>query len=79
VAWHASVVAGWWEMFVIVFIHAVVVGGGGGRHYIARLQGQPVLVGIFVDETYDIGRCAFGRRAFSAHTRTALCLTVMST
>ncbi len=26
------------------------------RHYIARLQGQPILVGIFVDETYDIGR-----------------------
>lgn len=27
-----------------------------GRHYIARLQGQPINIGIFVDETYDIGR-----------------------
>lgn len=26
------------------------------RHYIARIQGQPLNVGIFVDETYDIGR-----------------------
>ena len=26
------------------------------RHYIARVQGQPANVGIFVDETYDIGR-----------------------
>ena len=26
------------------------------RHYIARVQGQPTNVGIFVDETYDIGR-----------------------
>jgi len=27
-----------------------------GRHYIARIQGQPSNIGIFVDETYDIGR-----------------------
>jgi hypothetical protein len=26
------------------------------RHYIARVQGQPTNMGIFVDETYDIGR-----------------------
>lgn len=26
------------------------------RHYIARVQGQPVNVGVFVDSTYDIGR-----------------------
>jgi hypothetical protein len=26
------------------------------RHYIARVQGQPVNIGIFVDQTYDIGR-----------------------
>jgi hypothetical protein len=26
------------------------------RHYIARVQGQPLNVGVFVDETYDIGR-----------------------
>ena len=26
------------------------------RHYIARVQGQPLHIGIFVDETYDIGR-----------------------
>jgi len=26
------------------------------RHYIARVQGQPANIGIFVDETYDIGR-----------------------
>lgn len=26
------------------------------RHYIARVQGQPVNIGVFVDETYDIGR-----------------------
>lgn len=27
-----------------------------GRHYIARVQGQPFNIGLFVDETYDIGR-----------------------
>eukprot|EP00605_Chrysophyceae_sp_TOSAG23-4_P002014 GSChrysophyteH1.ASY1.ANO1.2229.1 assembled CDS len=27
-----------------------------GRHYIARVQGQPLNIGVFVDETYDIGR-----------------------
>lgn len=26
------------------------------RHYIARIQGQPINTGIYVDETYDIGR-----------------------
>jgi hypothetical protein len=26
------------------------------RHYIARVQGQPLLMGIYVDATYDIGR-----------------------
>jgi len=26
------------------------------RHYIARIQGQPINIGVFVDETYDIGR-----------------------
>jgi len=26
------------------------------RHYIARVQGQPLNIGVFVDETYDIGR-----------------------
>ena len=26
------------------------------RHYIARVQGQPANIGIFVDQTYDIGR-----------------------
>lgn len=27
-----------------------------GRHYIARVQGQPLNIGLFVDEVYDIGR-----------------------
>jgi len=26
------------------------------RHYIARVQGQPLQTGLFVDQTYDIGR-----------------------
>ena len=26
------------------------------RHYIARVQGQPINIGVFVDATYDIGR-----------------------
>lgn len=29
---------------------------GSHRHYIARVQGQPLNIGVFVDETYDIGR-----------------------
>jgi len=29
---------------------------GAPRHYIARVQGQPLLTGVFIDETYDIGR-----------------------
>jgi len=28
----------------------------GGRHYIARVQGQPINTGIYIDQTYDIGR-----------------------
>ena len=27
-----------------------------GRHYIARVQGQPLNIGVFVDKIYDIGR-----------------------
>jgi len=34
------------------FIRAV----GSARHYIARVQGQPINTGIFIDQTYDIGR-----------------------
>ena len=26
------------------------------RHYIARVQGQPINIGVYIDETYDIGR-----------------------
>jgi len=26
------------------------------RHYIARVQGQPLNIGVFIDSTYDIGR-----------------------
>jgi len=26
------------------------------RHYIARIQGQPINIGLYIDETYDIGR-----------------------
>lgn len=29
---------------------------GAHRHYIARIQGQPLNIGVMVDETYDIGR-----------------------
>ena len=29
---------------------------GAHRHYIARVQGQPIKTGVFVDATYDIGR-----------------------
>ena len=29
---------------------------GAHRHYIARVQGQPLNIGLFVDSTYDIGR-----------------------
>ena len=29
---------------------------GAPRHYIARVQGQPIAVGVFVDQTFDIGR-----------------------
>eukprot|EP00052_Salpingoeca_macrocollata_P018050 m.147901 g.147901 ORF g.147901 m.147901 type:complete len:467 (-) comp20583_c0_seq5:166-1566(-) len=29
---------------------------GAHRHRITRIQGQPINIGIFVDETYDIGR-----------------------
>jgi hypothetical protein len=34
------------------FIRAV----NSARHYIARVQGQPINTGIYVDQTYDIGR-----------------------
>lgn len=27
-----------------------------GRHYIARVQGQPINIGLYIDSTYDIGR-----------------------
>jgi hypothetical protein len=30
------------------------------RHYIARVQGQPVNIGLFIDQTYDIGRVEGG-------------------
>jgi len=26
------------------------------RHYISRVQGQPIYIGVYVDQTYDIGR-----------------------
>lgn len=29
---------------------------GAARHYIARVQGQPTNTGIYIDQTYDIGR-----------------------
>lgn len=29
---------------------------GSGRHYIARVQGQPINIGVYIDQTYDIGR-----------------------
>jgi len=29
---------------------------GAGRHYIARVQGQPINIGVYIDQTYDIGR-----------------------
>eukprot|EP01147_Barroeca_monosierra_P010097 gene10097-2265_t len=29
---------------------------GAHRHYIARIQGQPLNLGVFIDQTYDIGR-----------------------
>lgn len=29
---------------------------GAARHYLARIQGQPTNMGIFIDQTYDIGR-----------------------
>ena len=34
------------------FIRAV----NAARHYIARVQGQPINIGIFIDSNYDIGR-----------------------
>jgi len=30
--------------------------GGAGRHYVARVYGQPLAVGLFVDQCYDVGR-----------------------
>eukprot|EP00730_Choanoeca_flexa_P020357 TRINITY_DN9947_c0_g1_i3.p1 TRINITY_DN9947_c0_g1~~TRINITY_DN9947_c0_g1_i3.p1 ORF type:complete len:472 (+),score=92.94 TRINITY_DN9947_c0_g1_i3:26-1417(+) len=29
---------------------------GAARHYIARVQGQPLNIGVYIDSTYDIGR-----------------------
>ncbi|XP_062517478.1 uncharacterized protein LOC134192746 isoform X2 [Corticium candelabrum] len=29
---------------------------GAHRHYIARVQGQPINMGVLVDQTYDVGR-----------------------
>jgi len=29
---------------------------GAHRHYIARVQGQPLNIGLYIDSTYDIGR-----------------------
>ena len=49
------------------FVRAV----GAGRHYIARLQGQPINIGVFVDETYDIGRIEnvhFSQPTHTTHT-----------
>jgi hypothetical protein len=34
---------------------------GAARHYIARVQGQPTNIGIFVDQTYGIVSCMRGR------------------
>jgi hypothetical protein len=51
---------------------------GAARHYIARVQGQPANVGIFIDQTYDIGRVevrtlwrreASGRGGFASRVR----------
>ena len=46
------------------FIRAV----SSGRHYIARVQGQPINIGVYIDETYDIGRVENVVRSQS-HTR----------
>eukprot|EP01047_Picozoa_sp_COSAG01_P061253 COSAG01_NODE_7624_length_3123_cov_2.814815_2_plen_379_part_00 len=40
-------VLGCWNCIAAVQAH---------RHYIARVQGQPLNIGVFVDATYDIGR-----------------------
>eukprot|EP00658_Telonema_sp_P-2_P038280 TRINITY_DN2749_c0_g1_i1.p1 TRINITY_DN2749_c0_g1~~TRINITY_DN2749_c0_g1_i1.p1 ORF type:complete len:381 (+),score=86.22 TRINITY_DN2749_c0_g1_i1:149-1291(+) len=56
-----------WSIFLRAgnaFVHDVeLLGAWNGvaavaahRHYIARVQGQPLNIGVFVDETYDIGR-----------------------
>lgn len=29
---------------------------GGARHFISKVQGQPIYRGIYVDNIYDIGR-----------------------
>lgn len=36
--------------------YTFVMAIGAHRHYIARLQGQPIYIGVYIDETYDIGR-----------------------
>jgi hypothetical protein len=33
-----------------------ILANGANRHNIQRVQGQPLLIGVFVDQTYDIGR-----------------------
>jgi hypothetical protein len=33
-----------------------ILAQGAGRHYIARVQGQPTNIGVYVDAIYDIGR-----------------------
>eukprot|EP01051_Picozoa_sp_SAG22_P007964 SAG22_NODE_582_length_8879_cov_2.731663_2_plen_241_part_00 len=40
-------VLGCWNCIAAVQAH---------RHYVARVQGQPLNIGVFVDATYDIGR-----------------------
>lgn len=40
-------VLGCWNCIAAVEAH---------RHYIARIQGHPINIGVFVDATYDIGR-----------------------
>eukprot|EP00943_MAST-04B_sp_MAST-4B-sp1_P008043 g8043.t1 len=53
---------------------------GAGRHYIARVQGQPLNIGLFVDATYDIGRIEdvhFNPYVLSKHTRAHFLSTLL--
>jgi len=36
--------------------YQAIMANGAGRHYISRVQGQPILYGIWIDNTFDIGR-----------------------